>query len=68
MPPPSHGGKAQNCLSCAHRLILLATGATRGKPQRKRANCLLRFTAGSPKGSDTRDLKEAKTLLEQLSA
>ena len=32
----------------------------------KRANCSLRCTAGSPKGSTRVDLKEAKALLEQL--
>jgi hypothetical protein len=31
----------------------------------KRANCSLRFTAGSPK-DPTRDLKEAKALLGEL--
>jgi hypothetical protein len=29
---------------------------------------LLRSTAGLPKDNDTRDLKEAKTLLEELAA
>ena len=31
------------------------------------ANCSLRYTAGSPKGFDTLDLKEAKALLDDLS-
>ena len=35
---------------------------------RWRASCSLRFTAGSRKGFDTRDLKDAKALLEMLSS
>ena len=42
-----------------------ASGATRARCS-KRANCWLRFTGGSRKGFDTRDLKEAKALLEEL--
>ena len=38
-----------------------------GKVQ-KRANCWVRFTAGFTEGFDTRDLKEAKSLLEELGA
>jgi len=40
-------------------------GRDRGR-RSKVANCLLRFTAGSPKGFDTLDLKEAKALLDEL--
>jgi hypothetical protein len=32
----------------------------------KRANCWLRFTDGSQRGSTPRDLKEAKALLQEL--
>ena len=32
------------------------------------ANCWLRFTGGFAEGFDTRDLKEAKALLEELAA
>jgi hypothetical protein len=32
----------------------------------KRANCWLRFAGGFTEGFDTRDLAEAKTLLEEL--
>ena len=35
---------------------------------RKRANCSLRSTAGFTEGFDTRDLKEAKALLDKLAA
>jgi hypothetical protein len=34
----------------------------------RRASCSLRFTAGSRKGFDTRDLKDAKALLEELAS
>jgi hypothetical protein len=44
-----------------------ARGAT-GARCSKRTNCWLRCTGGSPKGFDTRDLKEAKVLLEELAA
>ena len=44
-----------------------ASGATRAR-RWKRASCSLRFTGGSLKGFDTRDLKDAKALLEELAA
>jgi hypothetical protein len=44
-----------------------ASGVTRAH-RSKRANCLLRFTGGLRRGFDTRDLKEAKALLEELAA
>ena len=34
----------------------------------KRANCMLRLTGGFTEGFDTRDLKEAKALLEELAS
>ena len=42
-----------------------ASGASRARGS-KRANCLLRFYGWFTEGFDTRDLKEAKELLEEL--
>jgi hypothetical protein len=44
---------------------MAGSGATRAKGS-KRANCWLRFTGGLREGFDTRDLKEAKAMLEEL--
>ena len=57
---------ASKILGTARRDEHGAALARSGQARSKLANCSLRSTAGSPKGFDTLDLKEAKALLEEL--